>query len=152
MSTKYWIAVVSKDHVNKGVEGGFAQAGHGKSAPLKRMKKDDWLIYYSPTIKLKTRELAPLKGEENKCQCFTAIGIVKDDRIYQVEMSNDFIPNRRDVDYKKFKEVSILPLIEKLSFIEDKKHWGYKFRFGILEIPEKDFKIISGLMLQKNYD
>ena len=138
MSVKYWIAVVSMDHVNKGVEGGFAQAGHGKSAPLKRMNAGDWLIYYSPKISL---------SGDNKCQCFTAIGIVKDDKIYRFEMSKDFIPNRRNVDYKKCKEVSILPLIDKLSFIEDKKHWGYKFRFGILEIPEADFKLISNLML-----
>lgn len=141
MPAKYWIAVVSKDHINKGVEGGYAQAGHGKSAPLKRMKTGDWLIYYSPNISL---------SGDDKCQCFTAIGIVKDDKIYQVEMSKDFIPNRRNVDYKKCKEVSILPLIEKLSFIEDKKYWGYKFRFGILEIPEKDFKLISNLMFMQD--
>ncbi len=135
---KYWIAVVSKDHVTKGVEGGFAQAGHGKSAPLKKMKQGDWLIYYSPKMSL--------RGEE-KCQSFTAIGVVKDDRIYTVEMSKDFVPNRRDIDYKKCKEVSILPLIGKLSFITDKKHWGYPFRFGILEIKKPDFDLISGLML-----
>ncbi len=138
MPARYWIAVVSRDHVLKGVAGGFAQAGHGKSAPLKKMKKGDWLIYYSPKISL--------NGDE-KCQCFTAIGTVKDERIYEVEMYKDFIPNRRDIDYKKSKEISILPLIEKLTFIQDKKHWGYRFRFGILEISENDFKIISDLML-----
>jgi hypothetical protein len=40
MAVQYWIAVVSKDHVLKGVEGGFAQAGHGKRAPLAKMKKE----------------------------------------------------------------------------------------------------------------
>lgn len=139
MEAKYWIAVVSKDHVLKGVEGGFAQAGHGKSAPLKRMKQGDWLIYYSPKMSLNSTE---------KCQCFTAIGEVKDDRIYQAKMSEDFIPNRRDVEYRKCKEVSILPLIDKLVFIEDKKHWGYKFRFGILEITRGDFETILALMLE----
>ena len=139
MPARYWIAVVSRDHVLKGVAGGFAQAGHGKSAPLKKMKKGDWLIYYSPKMSL--------NGDE-KCQCFTAIGTVKDEKIYQVEMSKDFVPNRRDVDYKKCREVPILPLINDLSFIKDKKHWGYQFRFGIVEIPEPDFKIISKLMLK----
>ena len=55
MSVRYWIAVVSKEHVMKGVQGGFAQAGHGKSAPLKKMKKDDWLIYYSPVKVFRTQ-------------------------------------------------------------------------------------------------
>ncbi len=139
--TRYWIAVVSREHVMKGAEGGFAQAGHGKSAPLKKMKKDDWLIYYSSKISM---------NSEDKCQGFTAIGIVKEDKIYKVEMSEDFVPNRRDVDYKKSKEVSIIPLIDKLSFIKDKKHWGYYFRFGILEITEGDFRLISDLMLERS--
>ena len=52
MSVKYFVAVVSRDHVMKGVEGGFAQVGHGKSEPLKKMKKDDWLIYYSSKKKI----------------------------------------------------------------------------------------------------
>jgi len=147
MPVKHFIAVVSRDHVLKGVEGGFAQAGHGKSAPLKRMKKGDWLIYYSATHKLRNLNDKSKPNPENKCQCFTAIGIVKDDRIYSVEISKEFMPNRRDVDYKKCSEVSIIPLIEKLSFIKDKKHWGYTFWKGILEIPENDFKLISGLML-----
>jgi predicted RNA-binding protein len=136
---RYWIAVVSKDHVLKGVAGGFSQAGHGKSAPLKKMKQSDWLIYYSPKTSMNSDE---------KCQCFTAIGTVKDDEIYKVQMSDHFIPNRRNVDYKECKEISILPLIEKLTFIKDKQHWGYQFRFGILEIPINDFELVSGLMLK----
>jgi hypothetical protein len=46
--TRYWIGVVSESHVKLGVEGGFAQLCHGKSAPLRRMREGDWLIYYSP--------------------------------------------------------------------------------------------------------
>ena len=45
--TKYWIIVASKDHVKNGISAGIAQACHGKSSPLKRMKKGDYLIYYS---------------------------------------------------------------------------------------------------------
>ena len=50
MAVRYWIGVVSRDHVMTGVAGGFAQVGHGKSAPLRRMSAGDWLIYYSPKI------------------------------------------------------------------------------------------------------
>jgi hypothetical protein len=28
-------------------------------------------------------------------------------------------------------------LIERLSFIENKQRWGYVFRYGQIEIPEK---------------
>lgn len=37
----YWIVIVSKDHIKRGVEGGFMQANHGKQGPLKRMAVGD---------------------------------------------------------------------------------------------------------------
>ncbi|MEP7146786.1 MAG: EVE domain-containing protein [bacterium] len=139
-STKYFVAVVSKDHVIKGVEGGFGQAGHGKEAPLKTMSRGDWLIYYSPKESL---------NSDIKCQSFTAIGTAADDEIHRVSISESFNPFRRNINYKKCKEISILPLIEKLTFIKDKSKWGYMFRFGFFEIPDADFKLISDLMLSK---
>ena len=135
---KYWIAVVSKDHVLRGVAGGFIQVCHGKQAPLKRISVDDWVIYYSPK--------QSMQGDE-KCQSFTAIGQATSDSVYQFEMSPDFIPFRRDVAFKDCQEISILPLIDQLGFIVDKKHWGYPFRYGILEINESDFQLIASKML-----
>lgn len=44
---KYWIIVASKDHVKNGIAEGIAQTCHGKAAPLKRIKKEDYVIYYS---------------------------------------------------------------------------------------------------------
>ncbi|MHA4915566.1 EVE domain-containing protein, partial [Enterococcus faecium] len=44
----YWIGVASRDHIARGVAGGFCQLCHGKAQALKRMKKGDWIIYYSP--------------------------------------------------------------------------------------------------------
>lgn len=34
---KFWIGVVSENHVKRGVEGEFCQVCHGKGGPLKRM-------------------------------------------------------------------------------------------------------------------
>ena len=47
-TTRYWIGVVSRAHVQGGVAGGFAQLCHGKERPLRRMRSRDWLISYSP--------------------------------------------------------------------------------------------------------
>jgi predicted RNA-binding protein len=38
-------------------------------------------------------------------------------------------------------------LIDALTFIKDKSHWGAPFRFGTLQIPEEDFKLIAREML-----
>ena len=135
---RFWIIVASRDHVQAGVRGGFAQANHGKSSPLKRLHAGDGIVYYS------SKETY---GEDTKCQKFTAIGTVKDDEVYAGVMSDTFHPARRNIDFKPCEEVSILPLIDQLSFIHDKKHWGAPFRFGILQIPREDFELIATKML-----
>lgn len=139
-SPQYWIVVASKDHVMRGVSGGFMQANHGKQAPLKRMKPGDWVIFYSPKQVLERDE---------KCQAFTAIGQLSDDKIYQVAMSENFVPYRRNVTFYTSTEVSILPLIEELDFIPDKKSWGYPFRYGFFEIGNHDFELIRNYMLRE---
>ena len=136
---KYWVIVASKDHAAIGRESGIAQACHGKVAPLKRMKANDWVIIYS------SKDSFPAGDTYQK---FTAIGRVKDDAVYQFNMADDFKPYRRNITYYDCKEVSILPLINSLDFIENKKHWGYPFRFGFFEIKEHDFNLIAGGMLQ----
>ena len=82
------------------------------------------------------------------CQKFTAIGIVKDDFPYQVEMENNFKPFRRNVKYLKAKSIDIKPLIQDLAFIKNKKSWGYVFRYGFLEIDQASFEIIANAMLE----
>jgi predicted RNA-binding protein len=142
MSIKYWIVVISKDHTMRGVEGGFMQACHGKQAPLKRIKKDDLVLFYSPKQSM---------GESERCQSFTAIGQAIDDIVYQHQMSESFVPYRRKIKFHECRETSILPLIDKLNFIKNKKSWGFIFRFGFFEIEENDFNlIISNMTIHEN--
>ena len=48
--TRFWIGVVSKEHVPRGVEGGFCQVCHGKKAPLNRMKKGGLSSVLQPQV------------------------------------------------------------------------------------------------------
>ncbi len=138
---KYWIISASKDHVKNGLKEGIAQANHGKKPPLQRMKEGDFVIYYSGKQTL---------GKPDKCQEFTGIGKISDEEIFQVQISEKFIPWRRKVNFKKSKDVSILPLINDLAFIKNKNSWGYPFRFGFFEINKHDFDLISSQMLEHN--
>lgn len=138
MNRKYWIGVASLNHVEIGVKGGFSQVCHGKKIPLQRMKKNDVIFYYSPTIQLNTNY---------KCQCFTAMGRVKDDVVYQVEMSPNFFPYRKNIEfYLEIQHAPIKGLIHKLDFIENKVKYGEKFRFGHFEISKKDALTIWNAM------
>lgn len=141
-ASKYWIIVASKDHVKSGVAHGFAQACHGKVAPLRRMRKGDFIVYYSGKQTM---------GKAESCQQFTAIGEVIDDEIYDFQVSEDFCPSRRSIAFLPSKDVSILPLIDALEFIPNKKSWGYPFRFGFFEINRRDFELISSQMLQQEH-
>ncbi|GIP22130.1 EVE domain-containing protein [Paenibacillus sp. J22TS3] len=135
--TRYWIGVVSASHVERGVQGGFAQLCHGKQGPLRRMRPGDWLIYYSPRTDM-------AKGEA--LQAFTAIGQVVDDRVYEFQMSETFIPFRRDIHYVPCSPVKISSLLHELSFTRGNRNWGYKFRFGHFEIGREDFLTIAAAM------
>ena len=134
---KYWIGVISKDHVEMGIAEGIGQLTRGKKEPLLRLSKDDWLMYYSSKL--------TLQGGE-PYQKFTAIAHVADDTIYQVKLSKDKEPYRRRMNYFPCQEVPIHDVLEELSFLPDKKHWGYPFRFGLVQIPEEDFIVISTAM------
>lgn len=138
MSNKqFWIGVVSREHVQFGVRGGFIQLNHGKKAPLQRLHAGDGFVYYSPKTSYPTGET---------CQMFTAIGVVKSGEVYQADMSDDFHPFRLDVHFLEAREVAIKTLLDQLSFIKDKTHWGAAFRFGQLKIPVQDFKLIAESM------
>lgn len=131
---KYWIAVASKEHVQHGKAEGIMQICHGKAAGLRRIKPHDWIIYYSPK---------EIFNQNKLCRMFTALGQVNDKEPYQYKMSDDFIPWRRDVKYIKALDIAIELLIDKLTFIKNKKNWGFIFRFGLLEIPKHDFQTIA---------
>ena len=145
----YWIGVVSKDHVALGVAGGFTQLNHGKAGPLERMRAGDGFAFYSPRTAYP--DGAPL-------QAFTAIGRIRDGNVYQAaqgmpgtEVSTEgridvFKPFRLNVDYFPASDAPIKPLIDDLSFIRSKMHWGAAFRFGYLRVPEADFAKIAAAM------
>ena len=136
-SRQFWVGVVSREHVQLGVKGGFIQLGHGKKAPLQRLRAGDALVMYSPRTRYPAGEAL---------QAFTAIGVVSTGKVYQVEMTDDFKPYRVDVGFLKAREAPIKPLINGLSFIKSKTRWGAAFRFGQIKIPAKDFKLIAKAM------
>jgi hypothetical protein len=135
--TRYWIGVASREHVRRGVAGGFAQVCHGKIGTLQSMSEGDWLLYYSPTHRF---------GEKDACRRFTAIGTIDRGEPYTFEMSKDFIPWRRNVTFLRAREAPIEPLLEALTFIKDKKKWGFPFRRGSFEISRLDFELIANNM------
>jgi EVE domain len=138
MNTRnYWIGVVAKNDAARGVAGGFAQLNHGKAGPLERMRAGDGLALYSP--RTEHPDGPPL-------QVFTAIGRIRAGRVYQAAGEGDFRPFRLDVEYLPATDAPVRPLIDGLTFIRSKPHWGAAFRFGFLRVPAEDFARIAAAM------
>ena len=127
-----WIAVACAEHARRGCAEpgrGFMQVCHGKRAPLQRVQPGDRVAYYAPTVTM---------GGPDKCQRFVSLGLVQPGAPYAFDMGGGFVPFRRDVAYVPAQEASILPLLDRFEFVEDRQHWGYPFRFGLFKIGDGD--------------
>jgi hypothetical protein len=143
-NTRYWVAVVPKEPVMRAVAGGFAMFAHGRHTAIKRTGAGDWIAYYSPRTLLKA-------GDE--VRAFTAIGRFTDREPYETEMMAGRVGWRRDVTWqKKALAADIYPLLDQLSFVRDREHWGLFFHRSLFSIPRDDFAVIAeamGLDLQR---
>ncbi len=135
--TRYWIGVASREHVLRGVAGGFCQLNHGKAGPIRRLSPGDWIAYYSP------REFM---SEGEPVQAFTAIGKIADGEPYVGEMGGGMEATRRNVDFLKARDAPIRPLLDTLSFTRGRASWGYAFRRGSFAIDGADFRLIAAAM------
>ena len=162
---KNWIAVASAEHARFGRDAirGFMQVGHGKLAPLKRIKADDRVAYYSPTA---------VYGVRDDLQSFVSIGVVQPGEPFAFRLlgsdtnfaaAQRAVPSgraegsanlgsdpknlyRRDVVYLLAQEAPIAPLLDDFELIENRQRWGYKFRFGLFDVSDNDMRLIAQAM------
>jgi hypothetical protein len=134
---RFWLGVVCRDHVRRGVGLGIAQLGHGKRTGLARLAAGDWLVYYSPRTSLRGGEAL---------QSFTAIGEVADDEIWQAD-EGDFQPWRRRVRYLPgAAEAGVREFGDALELTSG-PNWGYQLRRGLVELGASDFAAIRRAMV-----
>lgn len=129
-----WLGVVSADHVQRGVSLGIAQLGHGKRSGLARLRRGDWLIYYSPKTSMRDGE--PLKQ-------FTAIGEVVDDEIWQAD-EGSFQPFRRRIRY--LSDTHPVPVANLRLDLTSQPNWGYQLRRGLIPLSDGDLEAVRQAM------
>jgi hypothetical protein len=140
---RYYINTICLEHVQRGVQGGFTQAGHGSNVGLKKLAKGDVMIFYSPRVAM-ARSASPL-------QEFTAIGHVTDDAPYQfvakLEDGRDINPWRRKLDFYHATNTPIKPMLHDLTLTRHRGNkWGMAFRRGLFEIDQTDARLIAHQM------
>jgi hypothetical protein len=141
--TKYWLGVVSKEHVLRGVDLGIAQANHGKRSAVERLSPGDGFIYYSPREGMRTGAAV---------RSFTAIGTVDDRPVWRAEPQeipggSCFQPWRRAVSYRtEAKDVPIDSLRDELD-LTSVPNWGMVLRRGLVELTAHDYELIAHAMV-----
>ncbi|MEU4342903.1 EVE domain-containing protein [Nocardia sp. NPDC023852] len=136
---RYWLGVVSREHVLRGVRLGIAQANHGKRSAVERMRPGDGLVYYSPREGM--RAGAPVRS-------FTAIGTIDDRPVWQADPQDDgcFQPWRRSVSYRAgAREIPIEALRADLD-LTSVPNWGVVLRRGLVELSAHDYALIARAM------
>jgi hypothetical protein len=132
-----WIAVACAEHVRRGVALGIMQVCHGRAAPLRRIRPGDRVAYYSPRERMR---------DGAKVAAFTALGVVGDDPIEQVDMGSGFCPFRRAVKYFAAEPAPIAPLLGVPGFAFAGRGWGAKLRFGLVGIDAASMDMIAAAM------
>jgi Protein of unknown function DUF55. len=137
---RYWLGVVHRDHVRRGVDQGIAQLNHGSRAAIVRLEPGDGLVYYSP------KDVYP---DGRALRAFTAIGRVADGEPWQAAPMTmpgrgEVRPWRRRVEYLDgVVEAPIEPLLPVLDLTRDTPNWGWLMRRGVLELTSHDFGVIA---------
>ncbi|CAN5350961.1 EVE domain-containing protein [soil metagenome] len=137
---RYWLGVVQREHVLRGVSLGIAQTNHGEKSGIQRMQAGDGLAYYSPKTSYPDGD--PLRE-------FTAIGRIADGDPWQADdpstgSGTGFRPWRRRVEYDESAHaVSITPMLEVLELTRGNRNWGFIMRRGLVEVTPHDFGVIA---------
>ncbi|MEU8227560.1 hypothetical protein [Kribbella sp. NPDC048915] len=139
MTERAWVAVVSAEHTERAVAGGFVQLNHGKRYGVARLQRGDGFAIYSPTERYLGKQ--PLR-------MFTALGFVADDAPHQAEpmsMGARGIvrPWRRRIAFLDVRRVSVQDVDLELTRAPN---WGYQLRRGLVPLEPNDFEKLQSVM------
>jgi len=136
MSVRYWIGVVSGDHVDFAVKNGLCAFSKGAKSAIEKLSDGDRIAFYSP----KTGFV-----EGDPIQAFTALGTVIDATPLETAWDGHQIWTGRAA-YAKTTPAPVRPLLEPLAFVTNPAKWGMAFRRGQFEIQQSDFALIETAM------
>jgi hypothetical protein len=128
----YWIVVASLSAVRQSTQSG--QSRFLEETLARQLRRGDWLTFYSAVTDSHSR---------TKCQMFTGIGRVEDEKPEPLITDEGYVWFHRKVRFLPCQPVPIQSLIPWLSFIRDPRHWGLPFKNGQFEISSEDFLKIA---------
>ena len=141
----YWIFCITEDNYLLGTKLNIIGISIHSERILKKANTGDYLTFYI------SREHRPNRYSK-KIQEFrgwaeiTSELFYEDDSIWKSEGSEKY-PARMEIKFHdKTKKAKIRPLINELTFINNKTFWGFSFIRSVITIPETDWLFIMGSM------
>jgi hypothetical protein len=134
-----WLGVVSADHTQRAVDGGFIQLNHGKRSGVARLRLGDGFVIYSPTQRY---------GEKSPLRAFTALGVVADEAPYQAQPMSmgargTIAPWRRRIEFLPVRRAALHDVDLHLT---RQPNWGYQLRRGLVPLEPGDFETLREVM------
>jgi hypothetical protein len=135
--TAHWIGVASGNHVAAASQSGFAMFAHGRHEAAMKVQPGDWVTYYSPRKGM---------NEGAELRAFTAIGRGLAGEAAEREMRPGMTGWYRLMRWLDARPADIYPLLEKFSFVTDRRHWGMYFRRSLFAVERRGFALIADAM------
>ena len=133
----FWIGVAAADHVAIAVREGFAMFAHGRHDAARKLEAGDWVVYYSPRAQM---------GGGAECRQFTAIGQVAPGEPAERLMAPGVHGWYRTVRWLDARPADVYPLLDTLTFVANRQHWGVYFRKSLFRVGAQDFSRIAVAM------
>jgi len=139
----YWLCVTTEANWNVVKEKNVWGVGERFKSAIQRVKPGDKLIFYVMQTK-KNKDVIPSRITG----IFEAISEPYKDstKIFKPYGTEQTFPYRVKLKPIKIfeKPINFKNLVPKLSFIKNKQRWSGALRRAMIEIPEKDCKLITG--------
>lgn len=132
-----FVGVAHPAQVRMARDAGVVAFGHGREASVRRLAPGDSVIDYAPKSDF----------DGDPVQAFVAHATVTGDAPFVKEWAAGFTAWARTARFDEVTERPVRPLLERLSFIRDRRHWGMAFRQDKFEIGEADHATIAGALL-----
>ena len=135
----YWVICITEDNLQIALQEQILGFKQSKCTRVRSFSPGDAVTFYVSRVALTSyRPVQKFVGQaEVKNKPYKSTEII---------WKGDLFPIRIELKSISNASCEIKPLIDKLSFIKNKKHWGGVFMGGILRIPASDFDLIQETM------
>lgn len=132
----HFIGVVHRAQTRTARDRGFVAFSHGDESAVRRLSPGDTVIYYAPKSDF----------DGDPVRAFVAPAEVTGEAPHRTDYPGGRTAWVRAATFAKVREVPVRPLLDRLSFVRDPRHWGLAFRRGKFSITPDDHALIAGLM------